>query len=111
MADTSCDSCSKQIEPYGSVNLGSRLESLTKNYGVDILVGETTMQAASNMLFRQLDRVRVKGKDEPVTIYEPMINARVTITAMEPMTGSRRGNTKLKIRPIKNNITTSIANA
>ena len=55
-----------------AVNLGSRLESLTKNYGVDILVGETTMQAASNMLFRQLDRVRVKGKDEPVTIYEPM---------------------------------------
>ena len=55
-----------------AVNLGSRLEALTKNYGVDILVGEATMQAASNMLFRQLDRVRVKGKDEPVSIYEPM---------------------------------------
>ena len=54
-----------------AVNLGSRLESLTKNYGVDILVGEVTMQRASNMLFRQLDRVRVKGKDEPVSIFEP----------------------------------------
>ncbi len=55
-----------------AVNLGSRLESLTKEYGVDIMVGETTMQKATNMLFRQLDRVRVKGKDEPVSIYEPM---------------------------------------
>ena len=55
-----------------AVNLGSRLESLTKNYGVEILVGETTMQGASNMLFRHLDRVRVKGKDEPVSIYEPI---------------------------------------
>ena len=55
-----------------AVNLGSRLESLTKNYGVDIMVGETTMQKATNMLFRQLDRVRVKGKDEPVSVYEPI---------------------------------------
>ena len=55
-----------------AVNLGSRLESLTKNYGVDILVGEATMQGASNMLFRQIDRVRVKGKDEPVRTYEPI---------------------------------------
>ena len=55
-----------------AVNLGSRLESLTKEYGVDILVGEATAQAAVNMLFRQLDRVRVKGKDEPVSIFEPI---------------------------------------
>jgi len=55
-----------------AVNLGSRLESLTKEYGVEIMVGESTMEKASNMLFRQLDRVRVKGKDEPVSIYEPM---------------------------------------
>ena len=55
-----------------AVNLGSRLESLTKEYGVEIMVGEGTMQQATNMLFRQLDRVRVKGKDEPVSIYEPM---------------------------------------
>ena len=55
-----------------AVNLGSRLEALTKNYGVDILVGEAVTQGATNMLFRQLDRVRVKGKDEPVSIYEPM---------------------------------------
>ncbi len=55
-----------------AVNLGSRLESLTKNYGIDIMVGESTMQGASNMLFRQIDRVRVKGKDEPVRTYEPI---------------------------------------
>jgi adenylate cyclase len=41
-----------------AVNLGSRLEGLTKNYGVNIIVSETT--------------VRVKGKNEPVAIFEPI---------------------------------------
>ena len=55
-----------------SVNLGSRLESLTKNYGVDIIVSEFVKAQVPNMLYRELDRVRVKGKDKPVTIYEPL---------------------------------------
>ena len=55
-----------------SVNLGSRLEGLTKVYGVDILVGEATQHAVPEYEYRELDLVKVKGKDEPVAIYEPI---------------------------------------
>jgi adenylate cyclase len=55
-----------------SVNLGSRLESLTKNYGVDIIVSEFTKAQTQDMIYRELDTVRVKGKDKPVTIFEPL---------------------------------------
>jgi adenylate cyclase len=56
-----------------AVNLGSRLEGITKQYGVGIVVGETTyVQLKDEFVFRELDRVRVKGKDEPVAIYEPL---------------------------------------
>jgi adenylate cyclase len=55
-----------------AVNLASRLESLTKQYGVGIIVGEHTKKALPDVVFRELDRVRVKGKDEPVAIYEPL---------------------------------------
>ncbi|MCZ7565289.1 MAG: adenylate/guanylate cyclase domain-containing protein [Burkholderiales bacterium] len=55
-----------------AVNLASRLEGLTKQYGVGIIVGEATRQAVGGMVFRELDRVRVKGKDAPVAIYEPV---------------------------------------
>jgi adenylate cyclase len=55
-----------------AVNLGSRLEKLTKAYGVDIIVGEDTQQAVPEFAFRELDRVRVRGRDRPVTIYEPL---------------------------------------
>ena len=54
------------------VNLGSRLEGITKQYGVDILVGEDTRKAAKDIVFREVDRVRVKGKDEAVAIFEPL---------------------------------------
>ena len=55
-----------------SVNLGSRLESLTKNYGVDIMVSEFTKAQTQDMIYRELDTVRVKGKDKPVTVFEPL---------------------------------------
>ncbi|MDX1515089.1 MAG: adenylate/guanylate cyclase domain-containing protein, partial [Gammaproteobacteria bacterium] len=55
-----------------AVNLGSRLEGLTKEYGVEIIVSESTKAAVPEYAYRELDRVRVKGKDEPVTIYEPL---------------------------------------
>lgn len=55
-----------------AVNLGSRLEGLTKQYGVKFIVSETTQQAAPDFAYRELDRVRVKGKLKPITIYEPL---------------------------------------
>jgi adenylate cyclase len=55
-----------------AVNLGSRVEGLTKEYGVSILCTEfARVQAPENWVFREMDRVRVKGKNEPVAIYEP----------------------------------------
>ena len=55
-----------------TVNLGSRLEGLTKQYGVDIIVNDRTARLAPDFVFRELDLVRVKGKTEPVAIYEPL---------------------------------------
>jgi adenylate cyclase len=53
-----------------AVNLGSRLEGLTKYYGVKLIVGEVTAYGVTGFLFRHLDRVRVKGKAEPIDIFE-----------------------------------------
>ncbi len=55
-----------------AVNLSSRLEGLTRVYGVGILVGPNTRNAVNDIVFREIDRVRVKGKDEPVEIFEPL---------------------------------------
>jgi adenylate cyclase len=60
-----------------TVNLSSRLEGLNKDYGTHILVNETTYAAAkdSGFVFRELDLIRVKGKNEPVLIYELVCDA------------------------------------
>jgi adenylate cyclase len=55
-----------------AVNLGSRLEGITKIYGVAMLVSEATAHSAGRYHYREIDRVRVKGKAKPVTIYEPL---------------------------------------
>ncbi len=55
-----------------AVNLASRLEGLTKQYGVGVIVGENTKNAVTGFVYRELDHVRVKGKDKPVAIYEPI---------------------------------------
>ena len=53
------------------VNLGARLEALTKEYGVDILVGEATAKAAgAGFVFREVDVVRVKGRAGAAPVYE-----------------------------------------
>jgi len=55
-----------------AVNLSSRLESLTKQYGVKLIVGENTRKGQDEYVFRRLDKVQVKGKTEPVVIFEPI---------------------------------------
>ena len=47
-----------------AVNVASRLEGRTKHYGVGILVGEATRSRVQDVVFREIDRVKVKGKDE-----------------------------------------------
>jgi len=54
------------------VNVASRLEGRTKYYGVGILVGEATKAAVTDVAFREVDRIKVKGKDDAVTVYEPV---------------------------------------
>jgi adenylate cyclase len=70
-----------------AVNLSSRLEGITKVYGVGIVVGEATKAAAPSYAFRELDRVRVKGKNEPVAIFEPIaLNAELTASQRAALT-------------------------
>jgi adenylate cyclase len=55
-----------------AVNLAARLEGITKVYGAGIVVGAATRAAAPAFAYRELDLVRVKGKLEPVAIFEPV---------------------------------------
>jgi adenylate cyclase len=62
------------------VNLGARLEALTKEYGVDILVGEATAKAAGPLfVFREVDVVRVKGRAGAAAVYELVGRAGVKV--------------------------------
>lgn len=58
-----------------AVNLGSRLEGLSKAYGVEIVVSETARRAAPGFAWQELDRVRVKGKEQAVGIFTPIAPA------------------------------------
>ena len=55
-----------------AVNLGSRLEGLTKEYGVTIIISEFTAAICEGIELCELDQVRVKGKHEPVKIFTPL---------------------------------------
>ena len=55
-----------------AVNVASRLEGRTKFYGVGILVGEVTKNLVKDVVFKEVDKIKVKGKDEALTIYEPI---------------------------------------
>jgi adenylate cyclase len=55
------------------VNLASRLEGVGKLYHVAIVASDATRRAAGEAhLFRELDQVRVVGRDQPVTLFEPL---------------------------------------
>ena len=68
-----------------AVNLGARLEGLTKQYGVQILVSEFTKSATPEFAYLTIDRVKVKGKNEPVSIFEPLCLLSEVTVEMEQM--------------------------
>ena len=54
-----------------NVNLGARLEGTNKEYGTNIIISENTYGLVKDkVLVRELDNIRVKGKNKPVLIYE-----------------------------------------
>ena len=55
-----------------AVNLGSRLESLSRRYGVDIVASESTRRQAPGFVWQELDLVRVKGKVQTVAVHTPL---------------------------------------
>lgn len=59
------------------VNLASRLESVTKEYGLSIIVSEETMKQAPSFRYKRLDTIQVKGKQEAVTIFTPGLKEQV----------------------------------
>jgi adenylate cyclase len=59
-----------------AVNLASRIEGANKRYGSAILVSDESRAAcADRILFREVDRVRVVGRDQPVSLHEPLAAA------------------------------------
>ncbi len=55
-----------------AVNLASRLEGITKEYGVQVIVGDQTRATVPDLICREIDKVRVKGKNIAVSIHEPL---------------------------------------
>jgi class 3 adenylate cyclase len=56
-----------------AVNLASRLEGANKFFGTTILASEATRRmAGDDVVWREIDAVRVKGRDQPVRVYEPI---------------------------------------
>lgn len=63
------------------VNLASRLEGLTKEYGLGLILGEEAARlVADTFSLRTVDRVRVKGRTRPVTVYTVVSTDSVTTT-------------------------------
>ncbi|MEM7424492.1 MAG: adenylate/guanylate cyclase domain-containing protein [Pseudomonadota bacterium] len=64
-----------------SVNLAARIEGLTKGYGVELLVGETTAKAASSFALLEADLIRVVGKQTPERVFALLGDAAVAGSA------------------------------
>ncbi len=87
-----------------AVNIGSRLEGLTKFFGVDIIVSEETKRACTTneFLFRELGSVVVKGRDIPTTAYELVKSNATDTAALERLKIWNAGFDALRKKDVKN---------
>ena len=60
-----------------AVNLGARLEVQTRTFDTPILISEYTYSQLQDIPCERIDEIRVKGKEEPVTIYAPLFDSEV----------------------------------
>jgi adenylate cyclase len=75
-----------------TVNLASRLEGVNKVYNTPILVSEAVARAVSNPLrFREVDTVRVKGKNVGITVFTPCTNEALIALHAEALAAYRAG--------------------
>lgn len=58
-----------------TVNIAQRLERQTRRYHVPIIVSEQTAEQSSEMLYRELDTVKVKGRVDTIRMYQPICEA------------------------------------
>ena len=69
-----------------TVNIAARLEGLPGVYGCSLMVGPTTGEAVrDDVLLREIDAVAVKGRTEPLTIFEPIADLAAATTAQREM--------------------------
>ena len=71
-----------------AVNLGARLEGLSRVYGVDIVASDATRAQAQGFAWQELDRVRVKGKAQAITIFTRWAAAKPSAKLKPPSNGS-----------------------
>jgi adenylate cyclase len=73
-----------------SVNIAQRLEEQTRKYQVPVIVSDKTADALPDMLFRELDTVAVKGRKNPVTMYQPLgLSSEADVTIKKQLTSHR----------------------
>ncbi len=76
-----------------AVNLASRLEAANKIYGTRLLVSESVAAAcSSSVALREIDRIRVVGRDQPVAIYAEPIDPETDLLFAEGLAAYRLGN-------------------
>ncbi len=63
-----------------TVNIASRLEGLSRAYGVDIVAGEETVRQAPGPAYLEIDQVRVKGRDTPLRVFTVLGDAAFAAT-------------------------------
>ncbi len=70
-----------------TVNLAARLESACREYGIRMLISDSTRQRTENdFLVREIDLIAVKGKDEPTRVFEPIAEMDASSPLLKQMT-------------------------
>ena len=74
------------------MNLASRIEGVNKVYGTEILVSKAVVEAISNgVRFREVDTVRVKGKNVGITVFTPCSDDELIGLSSEALAAYRAG--------------------